>query len=468
MRDCKAARWTRAPLAACIAAAMFGGVAMDVGAAQTGAGNAALGQGEDHVDPPPLGMNDALASAANDLIPPAQKPRRRYDARLESLVNSRKSHEALLAQARAEKMWQVVEGKQVRAVPARQVDAQRARAQRALSKRLSQQKPAYRLNEHGQVVPVDQNELHGAPSHGAGKKADKPRSLEKPVRKMHLDDEFARLGAAMQARDARIDKYAKEARVKSPRRIERDRRPGDNFAKAGFDLQRPSVDHGNGAGVGLGGPGTLRDAHAELAAAPVALWNGQAMPTMSSLRAVQMTLFVLRRCNGTADPRVPHARQLFKEFMEFKEHLATPVQGSFHDIWGDVLELDYRELEFEEGSDISEVIEQAIDNASLDTKRVGSALMALPNPIRFADLPQPERIALVIARSTPDNASEPRYAIAGRVRHTHTDTRLRMLYLDPKENGELDMKAASRYEVGAPPVEMSHVEFVVYRTQAPS
>ena len=39
MKDCKAAGWTRAPLTACLAVAMFGGVAIEVGAAQTGVDN---------------------------------------------------------------------------------------------------------------------------------------------------------------------------------------------------------------------------------------------------------------------------------------------------------------------------------------------------------------------------------------------------------------------------------------------
>ncbi len=415
MKDCKAARWTRAPLAACIAAAMFGGVAMDVGAAQTGAGNAPLGQGEDLLDHPPLGMNDAHASAANDLIPPAKKPRKWDDARLESLVNSRKSHEVLRAQARAEKKPPVVEGKQVRAVPARQVDAQRARAQRELSERLSQQKPSYRLNEHGQVVPVDQNELHGAPSHGASKKAGKPRDYAAERRKR---EEVRTVKYVREL--ARIDKYMAAPRLgglKKPVLAQVLEHP----LNGGGGFFAPGVGTGEAYGAGPGQPGQLQVQLPSVLHDPAfgalgqisddirSKQDGEQSPTaqsqsehaggdalLASLDAMDV-MEVLLRCEDCQSSLGPakgsdtnQVLQGLRDKLTIEGRANEPLDGMWAIVTGN---------EFSAGLVDGD---DALAHLAVKLKEPAAS---------FNDLPHPGRIAAVVARASSENPNQPRHVV---------------------------------------------------------
>ncbi len=66
MKHCKPARWTRAPLAACIAAAMFGGVAIDVGAMQTSLEQSQAGPRDTALDAQRLGQANSQLSEMNE------------------------------------------------------------------------------------------------------------------------------------------------------------------------------------------------------------------------------------------------------------------------------------------------------------------------------------------------------------------------------------------------------------------
>ncbi|OIQ84879.1 hypothetical protein GALL_332860 [mine drainage metagenome] len=205
----------------------------------------------------------------------------------------------------------------------------------------------------------------------------------------------------------------------------------------------------------------LQGAGARLAAADrervepsVAQWQGTPMKTASSLEAVRMALSYIKHFNGDDDARSSQAQAIRAGYIFAQEG------GSFDDIWRNSLRLDYRPLQVSDG-DVRAAIEQTIDDASLDTAEPGSALIALPQPMRFADLPQPERIAMVIARSAPEGASTPRYAAIGRAKPHHVH--LRMAYPSWGADGQMSVQMEKLSKVSEATLTMDQVEYVIYR-----
>ena len=186
----------------------------------------------------------------------------------------------------------------------------------------------------------------------------------------------------------------------------------------------------------------------------VAQWRGTPMKTASSLEAVRMALFYIKYFNGDDDPRSSRAQTIRAGYIFAQEG------GSFDDIWHNSLGLDYRPLQVSDG-DVRAAIEQTIDDVSLDTAEPASALIALPQPMRFADLPQPERIAMVIARSAPDGASTPRYAVIGRTKPRHVH--LRMAYPRWEADGQMSVEVEKLSKVSEATLTMDQVEYVIYR-----
>ena len=200
-------------------------------------------------------------------------------------------------------------------------------------------------------------------------------------------------------------------------------------------------------------------AHRERVEQTVAQWQGAPIATASSLETVRMTMCFIKNFNGNDDPR----RQQAQAFQN--AYIPAEDGASFDRIWRNSLGLNYRPLQVF-GGNVRAAIEQAIDDASLDTALLDSALIALPQPMRFGDLPQPERIAMVIARSAPDGASTPRYAVIGRAKPHYVD--FSMAYPLWEADGQMRMVIEKLSEAGEATVTMDQVEYVIYRPRASS
>ena len=200
-------------------------------------------------------------------------------------------------------------------------------------------------------------------------------------------------------------------------------------------------------------------AHRERVEQTVAQWQGAPIATASSLETVRMTMCFIKNFNGDDDPR----RQQAQAFQN--AYIPAEDGASFDRIWRNSLGLNYRPLQVFDGN-VRAAIEQAIDDASLDTALLDSALIALPQPMRFGDLPQPERIAMVIARSAPDGASTPRYAVIGRAKPHYVD--FSMAYPLWEADGQMRMVIEKLSEAGEATVTMDQVEYVIYRPRASS
>ncbi len=200
-------------------------------------------------------------------------------------------------------------------------------------------------------------------------------------------------------------------------------------------------------------------AHRERVEQTVAQWQGSPIATASSLETVRMTMCFIKNFNGDDDPR----RQQAQAFQN--AYIPAEDGASFDRIWRNSLGLNYRPLQVFDGN-VRAAIEQAIDDASLDTALLDSALIALPQPMRFGDLPQPERIAMVIARSAPDGASTPRYAVIGRAKPHYVD--FSMAYPLWEADGQMRMVIEKLSKAGEATVTMDQVEYVIYRPRASS
>ena len=191
----------------------------------------------------------------------------------------------------------------------------------------------------------------------------------------------------------------------------------------------------------------------------VAQWKGTPLETASSLEAVRMAMLHIKYFNGSHDARQTEAQSTINAYIPARD------DASFDDIWHNTLGLTYRPLQVHNG-DVRAAIEQSIDDPSLDTAQVGSALIALPKPMRFADLPQPERIAMVIARSEPDGVSTPRYAVIGRPEPDNVN--YRMAYPRWHDDGAMSMTIERLSKVGKTTLTMDRVVYVIYRPLPPS
>ena len=191
----------------------------------------------------------------------------------------------------------------------------------------------------------------------------------------------------------------------------------------------------------------------------VAQWEGTPLETASSLEAVRMAMLHIKYFNGSHDARQTEAQSTINAYIPARDG------ASFDDIWRNTLGLTYRPLQAPCG-DVRAAIEQSIDDPSLDNSQVGSALIALPRPMRFADLPQRERIAMVIARSEPDGVSAPRYAVIGRPEPDNVNFRVAC----PRwhDDGAMSMTIERLSKVSKTTLTMDRVVYVIYRPLPPS
>ena len=196
---------------------------------------------------------------------------------------------------------------------------------------------------------------------------------------------------------------------------------------------------------------------AKVAQLPVAHWRGELIKTCASGDAVRLLLHFIKGYDDAGAERYDHAGALLEEPLVFAQ------QASFDAVWQGELGLGYRPLQVF-GRDVRGAIEQAIDDPTLDTSQVDSALIALPRPMRMADLPQPERIAAVIARSTADDDAEPRYVMIARLHPADAD--FTILHIKKIEDGSRRLQLMPGVDESA--LRVDRVEYVMYRGPADS
>ena len=203
----------------------------------------------------------------------------------------------------------------------------------------------------------------------------------------------------------------------------------------------------------------VRHGHAQRDALdPVVSWNGMPLTTTSSVSAIQLVLRCIEQTPQGPAERAQQARLMRREISS-----GLSRADSFGWLWTGLFGFNYRPMQII-GYDLKAAIERSIDDPSLDTERVESALIKLPRPMRFADLPHPDRIVAVVARSESANADGPRYVVIARLDpDRHSWRRLRLVQT---ENGSMRVGHRLLGREAEGNLVMNQVEYVIYGPQA--
>ena len=203
--------------------------------------------------------------------------------------------------------------------------------------------------------------------------------------------------------------------------------------------------------------------HAGDAATPVVVrWGGRALDTVSGTDAVTVILRLIGKYSARDSMRLQEVRQYYRAF----EQRHAPL--SFDQAWHDTLHLGYRPLPLD-GGDVRAAIEASIADMNFKETKLGELVIKLPHPMRFADLPQHERIVAVVAQSSlrgpqPELVKQlfkRRYAVVGR--KSPGDTHFARLSTRLSDDGPLRVVYRTLPSEVSSRVEMDRVEYVIYR-----
>ncbi len=191
---------------------------------------------------------------------------------------------------------------------------------------------------------------------------------------------------------------------------------------------------------------------------PVVLWRNKPVATTSGAEAVRMVLRSIAYLHGRGDPWCQQARTFAGAVGQ------GHASASFDQVWRGTLGLGYRTLPMVAEGNLRARIDQAIDDTSLDTATLDSALIALPRPMRFADLPQRDRIVAVVARSEPGGATTSRYVVAAKLQPDDAEYSVLTAKWGPE--GTMGLSTKRLRTMKEPRLVMDQVEYVIYRPRA--
>ena len=481
MKDCKAAGWTRAPLTACLAVAMFGGVAIEVGAAGTGASqNASPLSDEDgeSMDTHPLEPRYLSADAFSTNRSPLDS----VDFVLsDDEPSGSRELRGAHGEARPDRLQPPKPSRQGPTGHARNDGAGKPLAQRGPRsanrlEALARPKPAYKLDKDGRVVVADKADASSTPDRGAARKTAKPywREARFPMslsyRQGYLRGELARDRAALEVAQERCMTYAERALPKAISKLT----PGearelyrDHFAKAGVVIQLPRVGQANGQAQAVNAQ-YAADAAADVSDATYSdasysdATHSEANPAAVDLPdlGAREVLRVLLQCEDFVTVLGPDADARSKDALErlgalTEEETRHKTVGA---LWEEVSGNSFILTEVKGPRDFGQ-FENRLASRGVRSGAVASELYG-EEPVVLHDLPQRDRLVAVVAHGEHWSHDRPRYIVAIFLRNGHFI--LPGWSVSGPTGKQIQQADAIQFE---PDTHLGEIEYVIYRAQ---